>query len=52
LEKYNATLTATASNDCASLVILATTEGKLALDMISFSHNKPLKTGPMAYGKI
>jgi alpha-L-arabinofuranosidase len=33
--KYTATLTATASNDTVSLVILATTKGKLALDVIS-----------------
>jgi alpha-L-arabinofuranosidase len=34
-QKYSAILTATASNDTASLVILAKTNGKLAMDMIS-----------------
>lgn len=34
-QKYTATLTATASSDTASLVILAKTNGKLAIDMVS-----------------
>jgi len=34
-QKYRATLTATAGNDSASLVILAKTNGQLAMDMIS-----------------
>ncbi len=45
-EKYTATLTATASNDSASLVILATTEGKLALDMISLFPQQTFKNRP------
>lgn len=43
---YSATLTATESNDTASLVILATTEGKLNLDMISLFPEKTFKNRP------
>ena len=42
-QKYTATLTATASNDTASLVILAKTNGKLAMDMISLFPEKTFK---------
>ena len=42
-QKYSAVLTATASNDSASLVILAKTSGKLALDMISLFPEKTFK---------
>ena len=42
-QKYTTTLTATASNDTASLVILAKTNGQLALDMISLFPEKTFK---------
>jgi alpha-L-arabinofuranosidase len=42
-QKYSATLTATESTDSASLVVLAKTEGKLALDMISLFPEKTFK---------
>jgi alpha-L-arabinofuranosidase len=42
-QKYTSTLTATASNDTASLIILAKTNGKLALDMISLFPEKTFK---------
>jgi len=42
-QKYTSILTATASNDTASLVVLAKTEGKLALDMISLFPEKTFK---------
>ena len=42
-KKYTASLAATASNDTASLVILATTTGKLALDVISLFPEKTFK---------
>ncbi len=45
-QKYTATLTATASNDTASLVILAKTNGKLAMDMISLFPEKTFKNRP------
>ncbi|MDR6562198.1 MULTISPECIES: alpha-L-arabinofuranosidase C-terminal domain-containing protein [unclassified Arcicella] len=38
--KYTATLTASASNDSTSLVILATTKGKIALDVVSLFPEK------------
>jgi len=41
--EYSATLTATASTDTASLVILAVTNGKLALDVISLFPEKTFK---------
>jgi alpha-L-arabinofuranosidase len=41
--KYTATLTATESTDSASLVVLAKTEGQLALDMISLFPEKTFK---------
>jgi len=44
--KYKTTLTSTASCDTASLVVLATTEGKLALDMISLFPEKTFKNRP------
>jgi alpha-L-arabinofuranosidase len=44
--KYTATLTATASNDSASLVILALTGGKLALDVISLFPEKTFNNRP------
>jgi alpha-L-arabinofuranosidase len=40
---YSATLIATASTDSASMVILAVTEGKLALDVISLFPEKTFK---------
>jgi len=45
-KKYTATLTAVAGNDTASLVILARTKGKLALDMISLFPEKTFKNRP------
>jgi alpha-N-arabinofuranosidase len=42
-QKYTATFTASASNDTASLVILAKTNGKLAMDMISLFPEKTFK---------
>jgi alpha-L-arabinofuranosidase len=42
-QKYTATLTATESTDSASLVVLAKTEGQLALDMISLFPEKTFK---------
>ncbi len=42
-QKYTTTLTATAENDTASLVILAKTNGKLAMDMISLFPEKTFK---------
>jgi alpha-L-arabinofuranosidase len=41
--KYSANLTATAGTDSASLVVLAVTEGQLALDMISLFPEKTFK---------
>lgn len=45
-QKYTTTLTATASNDTASLVVLAKTNGKLAMDMISLFPEKTFKSRP------
>ena len=45
-QKYTTTLTATAGNDTASLVILAKTNGKLAMDMISLFPEKTFKNRP------
>lgn len=45
-KKYTSTLTAIASNDTASLVLLARTEGKLALDMVSLFPEKTFMTRP------
>ncbi|MBK9934095.1 MAG: alpha-N-arabinofuranosidase [Cytophagaceae bacterium] len=45
-KKYTATLTASASNDSASLVVLATSTGKIALDMISLFPEKTFKNRP------
>ncbi|HNW51623.1 MAG TPA: alpha-L-arabinofuranosidase C-terminal domain-containing protein [Prolixibacteraceae bacterium] len=42
-KKYATTLMATASSDSASLVVLATTEGKFALDIISLFPEKTFK---------
>ncbi len=42
-QKYTATLTASESTDSASLVVLAKTEGQLALDMISLFPEKTFK---------
>jgi alpha-L-arabinofuranosidase len=44
--KYTAAITATANNDSASLVVLATTEGKIALDVISLFPEKTFKNRP------
>lgn len=44
--KYTSTLTATASHDTASLVIIAKTTGKLALDVISLFPEKTFKNRP------
>jgi alpha-L-arabinofuranosidase len=44
--KYTATLNATESSDTANLFILATTEGKLALDVISLFPEKTFKNRP------
>ena len=45
-KKYTATLTPSESNDTANLVILATTEGKLAIDMVSLFPEKTFKNRP------
>lgn len=45
-KKYAATLVPTSSNDTANLVILATKEGKLALDMVSLFPEKTFKNRP------
>ncbi len=45
-QQYTATLTATASHDSALLVILAKTEGKLALDVVSLFPEKTFKNRP------
>jgi alpha-L-arabinofuranosidase len=45
-QKYSATFTATESTDSASLVVLAKTEGQLALDMISLFPEKTFKNRP------
>ncbi len=45
-KKYTASLTASESSDSASLVILATTKGKLALDVISLFPEKTFKNRP------
>ena len=45
-QKYTATLTATASNDTSSLIILAKTNGKIAMDMISLFPEKTFKNRP------
>lgn len=44
--KYTATLTASASNDSASLVVLATSTGKMAIDMVSLFPEKTFKNRP------
>lgn len=44
--KYAATLTPSESNDTANLVVLATTEGKLAVDMVSLFPEKTFKNRP------
>jgi alpha-N-arabinofuranosidase len=45
-QKYTTTLTASASCDTASLVILAKTEGKIALDVVSLFPEKTFKNRP------
>ena len=45
-KKYTSTFTASESSDSASLVILATTKGKLALDVISLFPEKTFKNRP------
>jgi alpha-L-arabinofuranosidase len=45
-KNYGATLTSNASSDSATLVILATTKGKLALDVISLFPEKTFKNRP------
>ncbi|MBN1925636.1 MAG: alpha-L-arabinofuranosidase [Prolixibacteraceae bacterium] len=45
-QKYTAGLTATAGNDSASLVILAKSSGKFAIDMISLFPEKTFKSRP------
>ncbi|HET7897744.1 MAG TPA: carbohydrate binding domain-containing protein, partial [Flavisolibacter sp.] len=45
-KKYTATLTPSQNDDSATLVILATTEGKLALDVISLFPEKTFKNRP------
>lgn len=45
-KKYAATLTATASSDSASLVVLAKTSGKFAIDMVSLFPEKTFKNRP------
>ncbi|HJV77324.1 MAG TPA: alpha-L-arabinofuranosidase C-terminal domain-containing protein [Paludibacter sp.] len=45
-QKYTATLTATASCDTSSLVVLAKTEGKIALDVVSLFPEKTFKNRP------
>jgi alpha-L-arabinofuranosidase len=45
-KKYTATLTATASDDSAMLVIVAKATGKIALDMISLFPQKTFKNRP------
>jgi len=44
--KYTASLIPTQSNDTASLVILATTEGKFAIDVVSLFPEKTFKNRP------
>jgi len=44
--KYQASLISVESNDTANLVILATTEGKISLDMISLFPEKTFKNRP------
>lgn len=44
--KYTASLVPTTSNDTAHLVILATSEGKLSLDMVSLFPEKTFKNRP------
>lgn len=44
--KYSASLKASVSNDSASLVILATTTGKLAMDVVSLFPEKTFKNRP------
>jgi alpha-L-arabinofuranosidase len=45
-KQYTASLTPIASNDTANLVVLATSEGKVALDMISLFPEKTFKNRP------
>jgi len=45
-KKYSANLTSTESCDKANLVILATTEGKIALDVVSLFPEKTFKNRP------
>ena len=45
-KKYTTSLTATESNDTANLVILVTTKGKLALDVVSLFPEKTFKNRP------
>lgn len=45
-QKYSASLKATASTDSASLIVLAQTEGKLMLDVISLFPEKTYKNRP------
>ncbi len=45
-EKYSASLTATANCDSASLLVLAQTEGKVAIDMVSLFPEKTFKNRP------
>jgi alpha-N-arabinofuranosidase len=45
-QKYAATLTANESNDTARLVLLATTKGKIALDVVSLFPEKTFKKRP------
>ncbi|MCA0232686.1 MAG: carbohydrate binding domain-containing protein [Bacteroidetes bacterium] len=44
--KYTATLTASESSDSTSLVVLATTEGQMALDVVSLFPEKTFKNRP------
>lgn len=45
-KKYTATLTATASSDSASLVVLSKTSGQFAIDMVSLFPEKTFKNRP------
>lgn len=45
-KQYQASLTATAADDSTSLVILATTEGKMTLDMVSLFPENTFKSRP------
>jgi len=45
-DKYTATFTATASSDSAALVVLAQSEGKVAIDMVSLFPEKTFRNRP------